>query len=278
MKNRFIQYLSILCAVMLLCAFGGMAAAESVATPTDLGPAEDNDGADGEEIIITKALKIGESWEGKLKKVAPTVLKLDLGKSQTVHMVILGRNVWATVEKVGRTMDDMPRTETDPDTRRAIVSWEAEPGSYLITLGPVEPNKFAKTEVLFLDDEGFAAWEAENEADDTEQPDEEPDQEPETDPDDENGPESEKLPERHITVDIAWDVPDPVIGDTAHFIANLEGYDGLQYTMQWQYSPDDSTWFDLPGETGQTMDVVITEENNIVYWRILVYVEQNQDI
>ncbi len=72
-------------------------------------------------------------------------------------------------------------------------------------------------------------------------------------------------------------MPEPVIGDTAHFKAILEGYDGLQYTMQWQYSPDDITWTDIPNETKATMDVVVTPENNIVYWRILVYVEDSQE-
>ena len=72
-------------------------------------------------------------------------------------------------------------------------------------------------------------------------------------------------------------MPDPVIGDTAHFKAIMEGYEELQYTVQWQYSPDESTWYDIPNETNTTMDVVVTPENNIVYWRILVYVEESQE-
>ena len=93
----------------------------------------------------------------------------------------------------------------------------------------------------------------------------------------ENIPETEERPERHITIDVTWDVPDPVIGDTAHFEAIMEGYEGLQYTVQWQYSPDETTWHDMPNETETTMDVVVTPENNIVYWRILVYLEDNQN-
>ena len=84
-------------------------------------------------------------------------------------------------------------------------------------------------------------------------------------------------PERHIRVDVTWDVPDPIIGDTAHFEAVMEGYDELQYTVQWQYSPDETTWYDIPNETNTTMDVVVTPENNTVYWRILVYVEESQE-
>ena len=78
---------------------------------------------------------------------------------------------------------------------------------------------------------------------------------------------------RSITVNVTWDTPHPIIGDTAHFSAVLEGYDGLPITMQWQYSPDRNNWIDLKGETRETMDVVVTKENNLVYWRIVVYVE-----
>ena len=85
-------------------------------------------------------------------------------------------------------------------------------------------------------------------------------------------------PERDIDVEITWDVTDPVIGDTAHFKAILEGYDELEYSIQWQYSTDKITWNNLPGETAAAMDVVVTEENNLYYWRILVFVEEDQEI
>ena len=100
----------------------------------------------------------------------------------------------------------------------------------------------------------------------------------EEEPAEEEQPEAEEKPERHITVDVVWDVPDPVIGDTAHFVAVLEGYEELQYTIQWQYSPDEEIWFDIPYATEPTMDVVVTEENNEVFWRILVFVEDGQEI
>ncbi len=110
-------------------------------------------------------------------------------------------------------------------------------------------------------------------------PEEEPtEEEPEEESEEEGLPEEEEKPERHITVDVLWDVPDPVIGDTAHFVAVLEGYEELQYTIQWQYSPDEEIWFDIPYATEPTMDVVVTEENNEVFWRILVFVEDGQEI
>ena len=322
-----------------------------------------------EEIIITKVVKIGETWSGRMKKTKPAILKLDVPQSQTVHMLVVGKNVWVTVDKADRMRENPPRTQTDPETGRKVISWSAEAGSYLITLGPVEPNLMAKAEVTFMNDSAYEAWMAaqeENEPETGEEPVEEPGEEPEEEPgeeepaenpegepeegepeegqpeeeqpegepeegqpeeepeegapeegepgeeqpeegqsegepegeqpgegepeeeqpeetpeeepEDENRPESEMEPERHITVDVSWDVPDPIIGDTAHLKATLDGYDELQYTMQWQYSPDKEIWYDIPGETGTAMDVVVTEENNVVYWRILVYVEEEEEI
>ena len=95
---------------------------------------------------------------------------------------------------------------------------------------------------------------------------------------DENEP-AEEEPEtgRSVDVEIKWDVEYPIVGDTAHFTATLNGYEDVDYSVQWQYSPDKETWYDIPGETETTMDMVITDENNVVYWRIIVYVEENQE-
>ena len=89
-------------------------------------------------------------------------------------------------------------------------------------------------------------------------------------------PEFNKNVERDITVKVTWDVPDPAVGDTAHFKAVLTGYDDLEYTMQWQYSSDRETWYDIPDETTEKMDVAVTEENNVVYWRVLVFIEESR--
>lgn len=95
----------------------------------------------------------------------------------------------------------------------------------------------------------------------------------EGEPTEEQPGEEEPEVRRSITVNVTWDTPHPIIGDTAHFSAVLEGYEGLPITMQWQYSPDRNNWIDMKGETRETMDVVVTKENNLVYWRIVVYVE-----
>lgn len=276
---------------------------------------------DSVEVIITKSVRLGETWEGVTRDTKLTVLKLDLDKAQTIHLIVEGKNAWANIRKSEQSADNLRKVESNPETKRAVINLDAEAGSYLITIGPVEPNKMAKAKATILDDQGYNAWEAtlENSAEEEtaeepaaepenenaeekpdepedeaenepeeEQPEEpatepaeeltdEPAEEPEEEPVEEEKSESEIAKERHITVDVSWDVPEPVIGDTAHFKAILEGYDGLQYTMQWQYSPDDINWTDIPNETKATMDVVVTPENNIVYWRILVYVEDSQE-
>ena len=351
MKIRFNRILSFICAVMMICAVCAWAYAEEAsATPTDLSPAEETVPAEQEpaeepeiepaaepeikptevpkeetaeepitsvEVVITKTLAIGGSWEGKVSKTKPAILKLDVKQRCTVHILVEGKDVWASVEKADHRTENPPRIQTDPDTERTIISLEAEEGSYLITLGPVEPNLLGMVAVIFMDNKAYTAWEAVQEANEQteDEPEEEheeipeetpeeapvpddentipkdedviPDEEENT-PNDENAipdnedaipDETEEAPRplRHIDVEVTWDVPEPMIGDTAHFKADLSDYEGLTYTIQWQYSPDNETWHDLPGETDQTMDVVVNEENNLVYWRILVFLEEEQE-
>ena len=300
-------------------------AAESETTePENADPEEtiEEDTADSVEIIITKAVRIGDSWSGTMKKTKPAVLKLDVERAQQVNLLVQGKHGWITVEKSDRLSDNPARTLTNDETSQTVISWYAEAGSYLNTMVPVELNLMAKLNASIMNEAEYESWLAEQAEQEelTEEPAEqaeepaEPEEETEkeesteetenepieetaeaeekteeenTEPEDEtadeaetieeNIQESEEKPERHITVDVTWDVPDPVIGDTAHFKAIMEGYEELQYTVQWQYSPDESTWYDIPNETDTTMDVVVTPENNIVYWRILVYVEESQE-
>lgn len=291
---------------------------------------------ESEEIVITKAVKVGDSWSGRVSKKKPAILKLDVSQKQTVHILVEGKGVWVSAEKSDRRSENPARTETDSETNRTIITLKAETGSYLITLGPVETNLMSNVKVSFLNNAAYEAWKAEQEENEAEpegepeeeqpaeepegepeenteeeskpedteteeiEPESEPEQEPEPEqtqeePEPENEPEqapetqqqeeqteenipkSEITSERDIDIDITWDVPDPIIGDTAHFKAVLKGYDELQYTMQWQYSPDRKTWYDIPNETKPQMDIVVTEENNTVYWRILVFVEEDQE-
>ena len=78
--------------------------------------------------------------------------------------------------------------------------------------------------------------------------------------------------DRTVTVVLTWDDPNPGFGSTAHFAAELSGYEGLQYTFQWMQSEDDVNWVPVEGETGETMDVVVTRDNYQMYWRVDVHV------
>ena len=82
-----------------------------------------------------------------------------------------------------------------------------------------------------------------------------------------------ELPEdRKVSIASTWDDEEPGFGSTAHFTAELEKYEGLQYTLQWMKSTDDVNWEAIEGETGETMDLVITEDNYLCYWRVEVHV------
>ena len=316
---------------------------------SDPEEAVEEEAADSMEIIITKAVRIGDSWSGTMKKTKPAVLKLDIDHAQQVNLVVLGRHGWITVEKSDRLTENPARTLTNDETSQTVISWYAEAGSYLVTLGPVEPNLMAKLNVSIMNDAAYSEWIAQQQAEEiTEEEKELPEtedtnideteeelleteentvteiitEETEEESEEETAAENEgteevsediigeeleameeneKLPEqeteneaeleentelaeeetevpsnRFIEISVTCDSPNPVIGDTAHFTAILNGYEDLEYTCQWQYSPDHEDWFDITGETGLSMDVVTNKENNHYYWRILVYVEEEQ--
>ena len=321
------------------------------------------------EVVITKTLTPGQDWKGTVSGSKPAVLKLDLKNPGSVYILVEGKGLWATAEKSDRLTENPSRTQTDPETGRTVLSLQAEAGSYLITLGPVNTDTQAEAKVTVMGKKAYEAWEeeqaatepeaeeeetesdqaeeeteAEPEATDEEtepepvteptedetvtdpeaepeateeenepekktDPEEEPaesepaeeETEPEDEPENEPGEEQPEEPEtaeeenvpeeketegnepvsqgeRNITVNVVWDVDNPRIGDTAHLVATLEGYDELTYSMQWQYSPDQkTTWFDILDETNPTMDVVVNKENNTYYWRILVYIEEESE-
>lgn len=307
MKIRFNRILTAICAVMLMIsAVSVWAAAEQVpATPTDLDPVEEekepDDGpVEGIEILITKDLKLGQSWEGTVGRNKPAVLKLDLERAGTVYMVLEGKDAWATVEKSDRMTGDAPRSQVDPEKDLLVYEWEAEAGSYIITVGPIEPNLMAMVKVTFMNTGAYEAWEAAGEPE--EEPEEEPIEEPKEEPEKEHEPEDEKKPEeepgdkpeeekpednkdedkpetepnaeRSLMISVFYDTPKPVLGDTAHFRTEMIGYEDTAYSVQWQYSEDHEIWNDIPEATDPSMDVQITVENNHYYWRIVVFVEE----
>lgn len=262
------------------------------------------------EKIISRNVKIGDTWEGLTRDTIPAVLKLDLDQTQTVHILVQSRKkVQATVERSDRPETTRQSVLPDAEYQLLLISFEAEKGSSLITITPEEPNRNAKVSVSFLDNDAYTAWEearvAESgstqdklpePADEQEQPDEqalpekpedsneetdaEPDAEPALGPENDLTDEAEpdegnsfELPaNRSANITISWDDPHPAYGCTAHFKAELTGYDDLDYSLQWQWSEDNEVWNDVTDAVSDSMDVVYSEENGDYQWRILVYI------
>ena len=81
----------------------------------------------------------------------------------------------------------------------------------------------------------------------------------------------EDLLEPNSHIDIYASIDDPenfAFGDQMKLTAVVYGYDKLTYTLQWQTSPDDETWEDIEGETGEFMYVTVTEENLSDFFRV----------
>ena len=96
----------------------------------------------------------------------------------------------------------------------------------------------------------------------------------------ENAEEAFVLPEnRSVDFTITGDGDALRLGDVAHFSAKLAGYEGLDYTLQWQMSTDNENWEDIPEATGEQMDLVLTEENSRLFWRVtvLIHMPQNEE-
>ena len=269
---------------------------EETDLPEKQNPDENTDeetGPESIEIIIDKTVKPGDTWEKTLRRNKPVILKLEVDEAQNIHLILEGSSAWCSVQKSDIQTEDVQKVYTDPETKRVLVEWSAT-GTYLVTIGSGEEALLMKTKVLFLDDTAFEVWLAENEIPDNQEDkdttEEDTSETPEGTPDgDENEPDSidetaeenEEEPvlpeERSVTFSILWDTEDPVIGDTAHLVATLSGYDTVEHSLQWQYSLDDSTWIDVPDATTETLDIVTTEENNFYYWRVMVYVYPPED-
>ena len=105
--------------------------------------------------------------------------------------------------------------------------------------------------------------ESENSKDTNNQEPQEPDKKEESS----NIPELSIPENASITYDVFWD-GEAAIGEMAHFVAFVTGMEGYNYQLQWQASEDNENWFDLDDETGIKMDVLITNENCDLYWRV----------
>ena len=253
------------------------------------------------EIIIAKSLTPDESWKGTVRKTKPTILKLDVADSRTIHLFVEGKDVLYSVQKSDRITEDAGYVLTDTATNHSITSWAAEPGSYLISIRAGENSMGARVTISFKNDEEFAAWEEEQAALEEEELEEvqekiegkiEDSKEKEAEvTESEALQEAEEIPvnteeeedeaetdiERSIRLDVTWDTEEPEIGSTAHVEAVLTGYEDIIYSLQWQYSPDGSYWTDAVGEKQTSINVTLTEDNDNYHWRIVVYAEEPQE-
>ncbi|MBQ6398554.1 MAG: hypothetical protein IJI21_00365 [Clostridia bacterium] len=82
-----------------------------------------------------------------------------------------------------------------------------------------------------------------------------------------------ELPEgASLSFGITWDGT-PAIGAVAHFKATANGMDGLKYDLQWQRSLDNEVWEDMENATGETLDLLVTEEANRYNYRVIALIK-----
>ena len=82
-----------------------------------------------------------------------------------------------------------------------------------------------------------------------------------------------QLPEVEIpkSISISLKYDDPLhFNDTVTFIAIIQGYDNIDYTIQWQYSTDNNNWYDIAGANDLTYSITVTQDNYRHYWRVCV--------
>ena len=84
--------------------------------------------------------------------------------------------------------------------------------------------------------------------------------------------------ERSVTFTITGDGEALRLGDVAHFNAELTGYEGLDYILQWQMSTDNENWEDIPDANEPQMDLVLTEENSRLFWRVTVMIHMPKSV
>ena len=159
----------------------------------------------------------------------------------------------------------------------------------------LEETEAEETEIEELEDEELEDEELEDEETETEETDdeeqeseaeeteiEEPEiEEQETEEEETEAEEDEELAdeeasllpeERSVTFTITGDEEELHLGDVAHFNAELVGYEELDYTIQWQMSEDNENWEDIPEANEMQMDLVLTEENSSLFWRVTVLI------
>ena len=66
-------------------------------------------------------------------------------------------------------------------------------------------------------------------------------------------------------------------GDVMHFVVTATGDEGIDYELVWQWSEDNENWNTVEGENGKQLDLLVTEENYLYYWRIKARLAEPQE-
>ena len=76
---------------------------------------------------------------------------------------------------------------------------------------------------------------------------------------------------RKVTITSDWPEGKPAFkGTKITLTAHVEGFEGQEYTLQWQWSEDLVNWNDIDGENGETFTYVLDEETTKYHWRVAV--------
>lgn len=78
--------------------------------------------------------------------------------------------------------------------------------------------------------------------------------------------------DRSVSVYAAYDGDFLSFGDSVSLIAVLHGYDNVTYSLQWQQSPDNASWSDIPAACGASYSFIINESNYTLFYRVSVTV------
>ena len=73
-----------------------------------------------------------------------------------------------------------------------------------------------------------------------------------------------------IRVKSSWPKDTPAYAGTPITLtAELIGFEGKQYTLQWQHSTDHQNWVDVPGANGTSFTYELNIETTEYYWRVV---------
>ena len=171
----------------------------------------------------------------------------------------------------------LPKVEVKPEEEADETVSEPEEGTEPEVEDEVETDPEDETEPE-VEDETVTEPEEETETDPEDETDPEVEDETEEEPEDETGEEPEvedeteeaAEPERSVEIRAEWEGDELHFGDVCTLVAELSGYEGTDYSLQWQVSEDDSNWTDVEGATEATYEMIVTEENYQNFWRVTV--------